>query len=64
MSAERLSPTERVAARIVTGPLAFLAAGLVDLSVFTGYLLRGAVNARISGRRGDRRHSTSDASTI
>ena len=59
-----MSAKERLAARIVTGPLAFLAAGLIDLSVFTGYALRGAVKARISARRGDRRHTTSDASTI
>lgn len=64
MSVERPSRTERVAARIVTGPLAFLASGLIDLTVFTSYALRGAVNARIAGRRGDRSHTASDASTI
>jgi len=68
MSPDRRTLIERCAARIVTGPLAFLLAGLIDLGVFSGYLLRGTIVARIEARRaGGRaggRHRTDAGSTI
>jgi hypothetical protein len=64
MSAERISPLERLAAQTVTGPLAFLVAGLIDLSVFTGYALRGAIRARIAARRATPTQTRGDGSTI
>lgn len=69
MSAEpapalRRSPLERIAARAVTGPFAFLLAGLIDLSVFTTYALRGTIRSRLAAGRPDARQSTGDASTI
>jgi hypothetical protein len=44
----------------VTGPLAFLLAGLIDVSVFTGIALRQALRARIA----DRRHADNTVPTI
>ena len=53
MSADLQASTgERLAARLVTGPIAFLLAGVVDVSIFTAIALRGAVAARLAGRRG------------
>jgi hypothetical protein len=52
LSADDASAVERVAARIVTGPLAFLLAGLIDVSVFTAIAVRGAAAARLAARRG------------
>ena len=52
MSADlEASAAERLVARILTGPPAFLIAGLIDVSVFTAIALRGAVKARVAGRR-------------
>ena len=64
ISAARTSPLERVAARTVTGPLAFLVAGLIDVGVFTSYALRGAIRARVAAHRSDARQKPGCASTI
>jgi hypothetical protein len=49
MARLRLSPSRRIAARLVTGPAAFLAAGVVDWLV----LLSRYLTARARGRRHD-----------
>lgn len=60
MGAERRGAVERVAAQIVTGPVAFLLAGAIDVSVFTRVALRQARAARLE----DRRRARSGGSTI
>jgi hypothetical protein len=49
MARPRLTPVHRLAARLVTGPAAFLAAGVVDWVV----LLARYAAARARGRRAD-----------
>jgi hypothetical protein len=49
MPRTRPTPARRLAARLVTGPAAFLAAGVVDWVV----LVARFVAARARGRRGD-----------
>jgi hypothetical protein len=44
---------ERLAARLLTGPAAFLLAGIIDIAAFTATSLR---NAALSRWRARRRH--------
>jgi hypothetical protein len=41
---------ERAAARLLTGPAAFLVAGVVDLIAFAAITLRAAARRRLRGR--------------
>jgi hypothetical protein len=42
---------ERIAARLLTGPAAFLLAGIVDVAAFTATALRNAALTRWRARR-------------
>jgi hypothetical protein len=51
MSTEDGSLIGRIAARVVTGPLAFLLAGLIDLGIFTAIAVRRGLAARLAAQR-------------